>query len=155
MDVFQIDEEGRFFISPDIDDWCPVEERAITAVFDFDNDLDISVPEVPNQLLYIYLPFEDRDLPDLQRLHVVAQMGARLLQDGHKILLHCGMGHNRCALVAGVMLTYLGYSGKDAVALIRQRRQGALYNQVFACYLDGLPPVGEQPLVGLLRSATT
>jgi hypothetical protein len=49
------------------------------------------------------------------------------------------MGHNRSALLAGLILTSLGMPGADAVALLRQKRQGALYNKTFASYLQGLP----------------
>ncbi len=140
MEIFQIDTKGQLFISPDIDDWEVVENHGITVVFDFDDDLDIGIPEIPDHLLYLYFPFEDRELPDLQKLHAMAQLGARLVEAGHKILSHCGMGHNRSALLAGTILTYLGLSGEEAVALIRQKREGALYNKHFAAYLAGLPP---------------
>jgi protein-tyrosine phosphatase len=149
MDIFQIDEKGQLFISPDIDDWNPVEERKITVVFDLDDDLDIGIPEVPDQLLYVYFPFEDRDLPDLPRLHSIARLGARLVGEGHIVLAHCGMGHNRSALLMGVILTYLGFSGEEAVTLIRQKRQGALYNKTFASYLMGLPCAQELQAEGV------
>ncbi|PYS39192.1 MAG: hypothetical protein DMG14_14970, partial [Acidobacteria bacterium] len=64
MEIFPIDEQGLLFISPDIDDWGVVTSRDIYVVFDLDNDLDLGIPEIPNQLLYIYFPFEDRELPD-------------------------------------------------------------------------------------------
>lgn len=145
MDIFQIDEAGRLFISPDIDDWCPVRERDISVVFDLDEHLDAGVPTTPDHVLYIYFPFEDKELPDLHKLHELAQMGAGLIARGKKILSHCGMGHNRSALLAGLILTYLGMSGADAVALIRSKRQGALYNRRYAAYLQALAP-GGQPL---------
>jgi protein-tyrosine phosphatase len=140
MDIFQIDAQGQLFIAPDIDDWQPVTALGVTAVFDLDSDLDIGVPAVPNQLLYIYFPFEDRELPDLNKLHALAQLGAGLVHQGHRVLSHCGMGHNRSALLAGLILTYLGMPGADAVTLLRQKRQGALYNKTFAAYLQSLPP---------------
>jgi hypothetical protein len=40
-------------------------------------------------------------------------------------------------------------SGKEAVELIRSRRQGALYNKVYAGYLEGLPPQKDALLPGL------
>jgi protein-tyrosine phosphatase len=139
MEIFQIDEQGQVFIAPDIDDWQVVMAHEITVVFDLDSDLDIGVPAVPNQLLYVYFPFEDRDLPDLTKLHDLAKLGASLVENGHRVLAHCGMGHNRSALLAGLILTYLGMTGADAVALLRDKRRGALYNKTFAAYLQGLP----------------
>jgi hypothetical protein len=143
VEIFQIDAQGQVFISPDVDDWQLVTAYRITAVFDLDSDIDIGVPAIPNQLLYIYFPFEDKEIPDLPRLHGLARLGARLVQQGHRILLHCGMGHNRSALLAGVILTYLGMTGADAVTLLRQKRRGALYNRAFAAYLQSLPRNGD------------
>lgn len=147
MDIFQIDDHGQLFISPDIDVWTPIAEQGITAVFDLDETVDGGVPRLYNHLLYIYFPFEDKELPDLYQLHALAQLGAQLVAQGQRVLVHCAMGHNRSALLAGVILTYLGMSGADAVVRLRQRRQGALYNKHFAAYLETLPivlePLGE------------
>jgi protein-tyrosine phosphatase len=49
------------------------------------------------------------------------------------------MGFNRSGLVAGLILTSLGMPGDVAVARIRERRPGALYNDRFAQYLLDLP----------------
>jgi protein-tyrosine phosphatase len=136
MELFQIDDQGRLFISPAIDDWKPVQDSGIHVVIDMDDDLDIGVPQVPNQMLYIYFPIEDMpELPDLEKLHSLARMSARLVGCGYKVLAHCGMGHNRSALVAGLILRYLGMSGEEVVSLIREKRHGALYNKAFAEYI--------------------
>lgn len=139
MDLFQIDKHGQLFISPDIDDWHLVSESGITLICDMDGNLDLGVPDVPNQMLYIYFPFEDQFLPDVVRLHAIARLCASLIPHGCRILSHCGMGHNRSALLMGVILTYLGMSGEDAVTLIQEKRQGALYNHHYATYLKTLP----------------
>ncbi len=136
MEIYQVDEIGQLFISPDVDDWKPVMDNGITVIFDLDSDLDVGVPNIPDQVLYLYFPFEDRELPDLQRLHAIARLGASLIENGHKVLSHCGMGHNRSALLAGLIMTYLGVSGDEAVRRIRQHRMGALYNRTFAGYLE-------------------
>jgi protein-tyrosine phosphatase len=136
MEIYQVDDDGHLFISPDVDDWQPVLDHGIDVIFDLDSDLDVGVPTIPDQVLYVYFPFEDRELPDLRRLHAIAQMGASMIQNGHSVLSHCGMGHNRSALLAGLILTYLGINGDEAVERIRQRRRGALYNHIFADYLQ-------------------
>ena len=135
MDIIKLDEDGFLYLSPDIDEWKPVEELQISAVIDMDGDLDIGVPTVPNHMLYIYFPIFDEGLPDLEKLHAVARMGAGLIRSGHRVLSHCGMGFNRSALVAGLIMTYLGVTGPEAVSLIRDRRPGALFNDNFAAYL--------------------
>jgi len=48
------------------------------------------------------------------------------------------MGFNRSALVAGLILNKLGMPGPAAVARLRQRRAGALFNEQFAGYLESL-----------------
>ncbi|MBD2184873.1 dual specificity protein phosphatase family protein [Planktothrix sp. FACHB-1355] len=146
MELFQIDEKGQLFISPDIDDWQPIAAHDINVIFDLDGDLDIGVPSISDRILYIYFPFEDKDLPDLEKLHSIARLGASLIGSGHRVLSHCGMGHNRSALVAGLILTYLGLTGAEAVALLRQKRRGALYNKNFASYLITMPSMSSTHL---------
>jgi len=143
MEIYQIDEKGFLFIGPSIDDWQHIEQNDIHVVFDLDNDLDIGIPSLPDQLLYIYFPFEDKELPNLPKLHENARLGAALINQGYRVLCHCGMGHNRSALLAGLILTYLGMTGEEAVTLIRGKRMGALYNKHYAGYLQGMPPQKE------------
>lgn len=138
MELYQITQTASLFISPSITDWAEV-NASIDAVFNMDSELDINIPTAINQTLYIYFPIEDRDLPDERRLHALARLGATLISNGQQILCHCGMGHNRSALVAGLVLTYLGFSGSEAVSLIKMKRQGALYNVRFAEYLESVP----------------
>jgi protein-tyrosine phosphatase len=111
----------------------------VHVVIDLDGNLDLGIPNIPNHLLYVYFPIFDEDLPDLNKLHALARLGARLVANGEKVLAHCGMGFNRSALVAGFVLTYLGMKGEDAVTLLREKRPGALFNKNFAAYLTALP----------------
>lgn len=134
-----VDDREMLFISPVIHDWGLVAARAIDVVIDLEGGLDIGVPTVPNQVLYVYFPIQDEDLPDLAKLHAIASLAARLLREGHKVLSHCGMGFNRSALVAGLVLVALGMPGIDAVARLQARRPGALFNETFRTYLESLP----------------
>ncbi len=138
MELYPIDDEESLFISPAIDDWSPVLARRIGCVIDLDGTVDHGVPSIPNQMLYVYFPIFDEDLPDLARLDAVTSVGTRLLESGQKVLSHCGMGFNRSALVAGMVLVRRGMKGADAVARIRSRRPGALFNETFAAYLESL-----------------
>ena len=138
MQLYPIDDAEALFISPAIDDWSPVHARRIACVIDLEGEVDHGVPSVPGHMLYVYFPIYDEDLPDLARLDAVCSLGARLLESGHKVLSHCGMGFNRSALVAGLILVQRGMSGAEAVARIRERRPGALFNEVFADHLAAL-----------------
>lgn len=143
MTVFPVDEENRLFISPAIDDWQPIQDHDISVVIDLDGELDIGIPTVPNHLLYIYFPIYDEELPNLDKLLAVARLGASLVKSGHKVLSHCGMGLNRSALVAGMILTQLGMNGAEAVCLLREKRPGALFNENFADFLHSIPKEGK------------
>ena len=138
--VTQVDDAGRLFISPVIHDWHAVSSRGIDTIIDLEGGLDIGVPTVPNQILYVYFPILDEDLPSLEKLDAVAALGAALVAQGHRVLSHCGMGFNRSALVAGLILNRLGMPGPQAVRQLRARRAGALFNEHFANHLEALGP---------------
>ena len=138
-----LDDAGCLFLSPKITDWSHLSERGITVVIDLEGELDHGVPTLPNHILYVYFPIYDEDLPDLPKLHAVSKMGAALVRQGHRVLSHCGMGFNRSALVAGLILMEMGMSGEEAVRHLRLRRPGALFNEVFARYLESLHAMGD------------
>ena len=140
VELVPLDELGRLYLSPAIDDWEPIHKSGITAVIDLEGEIDHDIPTVPNQMLYIYFPIYDDALPDLQKLHAVAKLAASLVEKGERVLSHCGLGLNRSALVAGLTLTYLGMSGQEAVRLLREKRPGALFNENFAEYLQSVAP---------------
>lgn len=136
--LFQVDEAGHLFISPAIRGWEPIEERGINVVIDLEGDLDHGVPTLPNSILYLYFPIHDEELPNLAKLHAIAELGASLITSGHRVLSHCGMGFNRSALVAGLVMHKLGMPGPAVVEAIRKRRAGALFNENFAKFLEEL-----------------
>ena len=138
LDVCQVDDESRHFISPAIHEWEPLQSFKIDTVIDLEGGLDHCIPSVPGQCLYVYFPILDEQLPPIAKLHGIAKLGASLVRDGHVVLSHCGMGFNRSALVAGLILVELGMPGKEVVARLRDRRPGALFNETFAAYLESL-----------------
>lgn len=138
MDIICLDDKGCLFLSPKIDDWESVAKHEITVVIDLEGGLDHCIPTLPNHVLYIYYPIYDEDLPDMHKLQAVSRLGASMVEAGHRVLSHCGLGYNRSALVAGLILYHLGLPGPEAVRILRDRRPGALFNDVFAEYLLGL-----------------
>jgi protein-tyrosine phosphatase len=139
MDLIQVDDSGLLYISPVIDRWDLLEERGIDVVIDLDGGLDAGIPNLPDHCVYVYLPIYDEQLPNHDRLDAVASLGAQLVCGGHRVLSHCGMGYNRSALMAGLILTKLGMSGEAAIARLRERRPGALFNDIFADHLRSVP----------------
>jgi protein-tyrosine phosphatase len=138
MDVICLDDAGCLFLSPKITSWEALERHEITVIIDLEGELDHGVPTIPNHILYVYFPIYDEDLPDIPKLLAVARMGSALIKSGHRVLSHCGMGFNRSALVAGLILMDLGMSGPEVVTHLRSKRPGALFNDVFARYLEEL-----------------
>jgi protein-tyrosine phosphatase len=138
VELFQVDDEGLLFISPTITDWGILDHHNVDIVIDLDGGLDDGIPTAPNHLLYIYFPILDTNLPNLAKLCAVAALGATLVRQDHCVLCHCGLGFNRSALVAGLILNQLGMSGCEAVERLRGRRPGALFNDCFASYLQSL-----------------
>lgn len=139
MNFYQVDDDGLLFISPALTDWEAVAARGITAVIDMEGGLDECIPTAPNGCLYVYFPIYDEELPDLARLEAVAHLGSHLVRSGHRVLSHCGMGFNRSALVAGRILHQLGLPGEAVVQRLRERRPGALFNEIFAEHIGSLP----------------
>jgi protein-tyrosine phosphatase len=141
MTLFQVDDEGHLFISPIIEDWSAIAEHQIDVVIDLEGGLDVGIPTLPGSCLYVYFPIFDEELPDPVRLDAVAMMGAHLVRNGHRVLAHCSMGFNRSALVAGRILHHLGMPGPAVVDRLRERRPGALFNDIFAAHLTSLTDV--------------
>jgi len=137
VELFPIDDDGLLFISGDIDDWNFVAPYGIDVVIDLDGGLDACIPTETNHCLYVYFPFDDddRSLPNMITLRAVADLGASMIRQGHRVLTHCNMGFNRSGLVAGLILKLLGMPGDAALTRIRERRPGALYNERFAEYV--------------------
>ena len=102
MDLVPLDEQCQLFISPSIDEWKPIEDHGITAVIDLDGDLDLGIPNIPNHMLDVDFPIFDEGLPDLNKLHAVARLGARLVANGEKVLAHCGSGFQQVGSGRGI-----------------------------------------------------
>ena len=134
--LLKVDDDGKLFISPAIHDWQLLEHSGIRVVIDLEGGLDHGVPTLPDHTLYIYFPIFDEGLPDLARLRAVGRLGADLIRAGQSVLSHCGAGFNRSALVAAMIMIDLGWSGKDVIARLRERRPGALFNENFARFVE-------------------
>jgi protein-tyrosine phosphatase len=139
MELFQVDDDGLLFVSPEILDWRPLAERKVKLVVDLEGEIDCNIPTVPNNLIYVYFPFDDAHLPDLVKLHALGRLCADMIRTNRAVLIHCTMGFNRSPLMAGVTFTHLGLTGAEALERLRGKRAGALYNAVYADYLAALP----------------
>jgi protein-tyrosine phosphatase len=139
MEIVAVNTESTLFVSGSIEDWAAVRGLAIDTVVDMDGDVDPGVPEGPGEVLYVYFPILDEDLPSLAKLECLGRMVADLIATEHRVLVHCRMGFNRSNLVIATALTYLGLSGAQALEQIRALRPGALFNEIFAEHVRRLP----------------
>jgi hypothetical protein len=139
QELVPLDDAQRLYLSSAIIDWAPIHAAGITVVVDLEGGLDQGVSTQPGHMLYVYFHIYDEALPPLDRLHAIAELCARLVASGNKVLVHCQMGLNRSALLAGMVLRHFGLPGAAVVERLRARRPGALYNDVFADYLASLP----------------
>ena len=141
MELYQVDDDGLLFVSPEILDWEPLAAANIRLVIDLEGGIDHGVPTIPNNMMYVYYPFNDEGLPDLIKLHSLGRLAADLVRNKKAVLIHCTMGLNRSPLLAGIVFTCLGMTGASAVEQLRTKRDGALYNLAYAEYLAGLPAI--------------
>lgn len=74
----------------------------------------------------------------LPKLQEVAAKGAKAVEEGKVVLICCAQGMNRSALIMGLLLKKLGYSGETAVKLIRAGRgSNSLNNWRFREIVEG------------------
>ena len=139
MELFQVDDDGLLFVSPEILDWRPLADKKVRLVIDLEGEIDCGVPTIPNNMVYVYFPFDDDQLPDLVKLHALGRLAADMIRTRRAVLIHCTMGFNRSPLMAGVAFTHLGLTGPQALEQLRGKRAGALYNRAYADYLAALP----------------
>lgn len=139
MEISAVNPEGTLLVSGAIDDWEAVRRHSVDTVVDMDGDVDPGVPEAPGEILYVYFPILDQELPDLRKLDALGRLVADLVEGGHVVLVHCLLGANRSNLLAATALTYLGMTGREALEHVRRVRPGALFNENFAAHVATLP----------------
>lgn len=95
-------------------------------------------PELAGVVEYIHQPFSDgRNIDPV--VHVVASRVGVALRAARPVLVHCAAGVNRSSLISALAIReFTGCTGAEAAARVRRARPGALTNQHFWDYLQGL-----------------
>lgn len=116
---------------------------AVVSVFDWHWDRPAWMPSagVP----HLSLPFLDsKDIPPKHDIDLAVQFIHNYHKDARPVLVRCQAGMNRSGLVVGAyMCEHLGFSGIEAINIIKAERDGALFNRFFRQYLiDTYKPQG-------------
>ena len=139
MDLVEI-KEGLYLGSA-IDDINPIIDNGIQVVIDLQGGFD--KPELAYSLdSYVYCRLWDAwifSVINRPKLARIAKYAHSCWESGQRVAVHCTAGHNRSALMVGLILNRSGMSGPDIVNLILEKREGALSNPVFRKYLKELP----------------
>lgn len=89
----------------------------------------------------VRVPFDDHrgHLPDLAALQPGVDKIRECLENNVRVMSHCAYGLNRSGLLAAIALheTY-GWDGITISKLIREKRQGALWNPAYRTYVESL-----------------
>jgi hypothetical protein len=117
--------------------WATVEAHGVGFVVDLYGE--ISIPAHFNDISMVWPLTDDTNLPDRAMLDATARLLAVEIAHGTVVLVHCLRGRNRSSLVsARVLMVSEGISGAEAVRRIREAVPGALSNETFTRYLEGL-----------------
>jgi len=117
------------------------------------------IPPVHLQLggLWLYVPTWDSGEVNESGVREAARLVANRVREGKRVLVHCAAGLNRSGIVSARALMFMGYEVEDAIARVRERREGALFNRTFVewLYKEGGKTVPESekrayPLLNLL-----
>jgi protein-tyrosine phosphatase len=92
----------------------------------------------------------DQELDDPLKADMVrtaAATVAHALQDGRRVLVHCGAGLNRSGVVTARAMMYLGIYPDQAIAIMREARSpDVLFNQGFVRWLNRESGVDDTPM---------
>ena len=138
MDLVEI--KDGLYIGSAIDNVQQIIDAHIDVVIDLQGGFD--KPELAWSIdSYLYCHLWDlwmfSTLPG-SKVERIAKYGWECWDDGASVAVHCTAGHNRSALIVGLILHLSGMAGPDIVKLIQEKREGALSNPVFRKYLEEL-----------------
>lgn len=127
---------GLFMSGRRLDNGPSYLESGVTAVVDLHGDLEGHRPHRRHWGVFVDWPIEDGPMPDPSITRRVASLVSGLMDDGHRVLVHCHAGLNRSGLVVARALITRGMDPPKAIELVRKRRgSDALGNAAFEGWL--------------------
>ena len=89
MELFQVDDDGRLFISPAIENWDALARYQIDTVIDLEGGLDTCIPNTTNHCLYIYFPIDDDNETAAEHDQAARDRAARRDADRRRAIACC------------------------------------------------------------------
>jgi protein-tyrosine phosphatase len=119
-----------------------VKNLGIKSVVDLEGAFDLDMPFLDT---YLFWPIHDVPwLPPTDMLYMVCRFIELQVSWGNKVLVHCSQGLNRAGLVCARVMIMKGMTGIEALAKIRAKRPGALWNPAFSLFIEKLTPNSSQ-----------
>jgi atypical dual specificity phosphatase len=78
----------------------------------------------------IHIPVLDMSAPTLEEITCFVEELSRLVDDGHKVAVHCGAGLGRTGTMLACYLVSRGMSADEALCEVRRRRPGSIESRV-------------------------
>lgn len=78
---------------------------------------------------YLWLPTIDGTAPSDHQLNLGVKHLTNLVNEKHKVYIHCKNGHGRAPTLVAAYYISLGHSVADAIKMVLSKRRGAHLNQ--------------------------
>ena len=79
-----------------------------------------------NGFLFYHVPIRDRGVPHPDEINILIPLIVNHLAIGRSILIHCRSGLGRAGTISACCLCHFGFTGKNAIEMVRKMRPGAV-----------------------------
>lgn len=87
-------------------------------------------------ITFLHLPVLDGNIPTMNEMNPVIKKLVYKLLIGKNILIHCRCGYGRAGTLAACILLHFNYDSNEAIALVRDRRHGAIQTKTQEIFIN-------------------